>query len=406
MDLTPLLFSPVALMAGLLCLTVTLVSVLMLGLTWWRPSYAGWRGWALGHAAVVLGLLIGTLRTPDTRLVSILLGNGLLLAGATLLTLSFQRFAGRPPARRAVRWHLWALLGTLTALLVFTVVTDQLTSRFALVTAYLLLHKVILVGLILREVRLKPALAVGYRLNLAVFALTFVLTLPRTGLLLSDPAADAFGLSVPNLLTYLSFLVLSVGGSFAFWALHEDRRREEVQVLNQELEQLAYLDPLTGLLNRRGFQRALDRRAAREGPLQTTLLVFDIDEFKAVNDHLGHTVGDTYLQTLAGCLREVAAEGDLAGRTGGDEFLLLLGGPAAQVEAQVSRLTTRLYAGWGRPLGFTVSFGAAPLLWGESLDHAVRQADEAMYAKKAASLSLRGRGPTAFLPQPPQTLVC
>ena len=64
--------------------------LLMLGLTWWRPSYAGWRGWACGNAGVVLGMLIGALRTPDTRLTSVLLGNGLVLLGSALLLLAGQ----------------------------------------------------------------------------------------------------------------------------------------------------------------------------------------------------------------------------------------------------------------------------------------------------------------------------
>lgn len=387
------------LLTGALWLTVSFVSTLMLGLTWWRPSYAGWRGWAAGHLTVVLGLLVGALRTPDTRLLSILLGNGLLLAGSALLLVAFQRFAGQPPSRRAARLHVGALLGTLLALLYLTVVDDQLGARFALVAAFLTVHKAMLLRLVLREVRRKPALASAYRLNVGVFVLTYLLTLPRMGLLLTGHPAGAFALNLPNLLTHLSFLVLSIGGAFAFWALHEDRRREEVRVLHRELEQLAYFDPLTGLLNRRGFRRAQEAWAAQEGDAPATLLVFDIDEFKTVNDHLGHTVGDDYLRTLASCLGGVALAGDLAGRSGGDEFLLLLTGPATQVEAQVSQLTTQLYAGWGTPLGFTVSFGAAGLRRGESLDHAVRQADEVMYARKAASLPLRYRlRPTAPLP--------
>ncbi|MFC5847384.1 GGDEF domain-containing protein [Deinococcus petrolearius] len=378
------------LLTAALWLTVTLVSTLMLGLAWWRPSYAGWRSWALGHVAVVMGLLVGVLRSPDTRLVSILLGNGLLLAGSALLLVAFQRFAGQAPGSRAARLHAGVLLGTLLALLALTVVSDRLIARFVLVAAFLTVHKGMLLRLVLRELRLKPALASAYRLNLGVFVLTGLLTLPRMGLLVTGRQTGVFSLDLPNLLTYLSFLVLSIGGAFAFWALHEDRRREEVRVLHRELEQLAYFDPLTGLLNRRGFRQAQEAWSARKGAA-ATLLVFDIDEFKAVNDRLGHAVGDDYLRALAACLSGVALEGDLAGRMGGDEFLLLLTGPAAQVEGQVSGLTTQLYAGWGSPLGFTVSFGAAQLRRGGSLERAVHQADEAMYARKAASLPLRSR---------------
>ncbi|WP_288482326.1 GGDEF domain-containing protein [uncultured Deinococcus sp.] len=390
MDPSSLFFSPEALLGGVLWLTVTFVCLLMLGLTWWRPSYAGWRGWACGNAGVVLGMLIGALRTPDTRLTSVLLGNGLVLLGSALLLLAFTRFAGGRPTRRALWGHGLGLFGTLLALGALTVLSDQPTARFALVSVFLLVNKGALLHLVLREIRRTPALAGAYRLNLGLLLLTALLTLPRTWALLSGQApADSFMPTLPNLLTALAFLTMAVGGAFAFWALHEDRRREEVRALHGELERLAHRDPLTGLLNRRGFRQAQEQWEARGGPEAAILLVFDIDGFKTMNDRLGHALGDDCLRALAACLDDVAREGDVAGRMGGDEFLLLLTGPAAQIEAQVSGLTSRLYPGWGTPLGFSASFGAARFRRGDSLDGAVRQADEAMYARKAAGLPRR-----------------
>lgn len=389
----PFEFSPETLIAAGLWLTVTFISALMMGVAWSRPSYPGWRGWSLGHAAAVLGLLIGVLRTPETQLFSVLLGNGLLLSGSVLLVDAFGRFAGEPLTRRAARVQLGLLLLTLLALFVLTVPLDDLGLRFALVTVFLIVNVCRLGLLMLRQMRRCPALAASYRLNLGVFGVTWLLTLPRTWTLLTRQPADAFALNLPNVLTYLAFLVLSVGGAFAFWLLHDDRRRAETQERSRELERLAYLDPLTGLLNRRGFGQAQtewDLQArAQDGPSGATLLVFDIDGFKLVNDRSGHAVGDQYLRTLAQCLTQVAAPGDVVGRCGGDEFLLLLTGPPAQVEAQVNRLTTRLYAGWGSPLGFTASFGTAWLPRGGALDLAIAQADEAMYTRKTADLHRR-----------------
>jgi diguanylate cyclase (GGDEF)-like protein/PAS domain S-box-containing protein len=100
-----------------------------------------------------------------------------------------------------------------------------------------------------------------------------------------------------------------------------ERRHHE-----QQLQDLADRDPLTGLLNRRSFARDLERQVqevARYGP-GGALLILDIDHFKLVNDTLGHTVGDELIVAVAGLLRQSLREVDIVARLGGDEFAVLL----------------------------------------------------------------------------------
>ncbi|THF88965.1 diguanylate cyclase [Deinococcus sp. KSM4-11] len=368
-------------MAGTVWGVTTLVSLLTVALAYLRPSYPGWRCWAVGHAAIVLGMLVSALRTPETQTVSILLGNGLVMTGSAVFLLAFHRFGRRPPTRPQVLRQALVIAGTLVTLAALTVLGDQFTARFVLVCGYLGAVHVALTRLIVQLVHAEPALRTAYLLNMGVLVLAAMLTVPRTVLLATGHGeAMAFALNGPNVLMYLGVTLLSVGGTFAFWILHADRRRHEVQSLQGELWRQAQHDPLTALLNRRGLWSAFSAWEAGPATRVATLLVCDINEFKRINDTRGHAAGDECLRQLSAALRAVAQPEDVAGRWGGDEFVLLLTGSEAAVEAQVSTLTTQLA---GEALGCTVSVGRTLVRAGEALEDAVARADRAMYASKA-----------------------
>ena len=105
-----------------------------------------------------------------------------------------------------------------------------------------------------------------------------------------------------------------------------EQRTSELQQSQQQLEQLAYYDGLTGLANRRLFNddlRHLMAQAQRNG-LGLYLLLIDLDHFKLVNDTLGHDAGDAVLRTVSACLNVAVREADRTARLGGDEFAVLL----------------------------------------------------------------------------------
>jgi diguanylate cyclase (GGDEF)-like protein/PAS domain S-box-containing protein len=93
-----------------------------------------------------------------------------------------------------------------------------------------------------------------------------------------------------------------------------------------QLERAAHLDPLTGLANRRGFERALERElaAAKRHSLSPALVVLDLDRFKTINDAHGHKVGDELLAATAEMLQATLRASDMAARIGGDEFAVVL----------------------------------------------------------------------------------
>jgi diguanylate cyclase (GGDEF)-like protein len=160
--------------------------------------------------------------------------------------------------------------------------------------------------------------------------------------------------------------------------------------LHQELQYRAQHDPLTGLLNRAVLSEAADAVSHSPQPEPVAMLMLDLDQFKDVNDTLGHPVGDELLIQVAERLRHLAPARTLV-RLGGDEFAILLLGPEAEHAVDVGeRLVGELRAPYqvhGHELHVTTSIGirktdpAKPRL---SPTEMLRDADQALYAAKAA----------------------
>ncbi|HKE14501.1 MAG TPA: diguanylate cyclase [Kofleriaceae bacterium] len=182
-----------------------------------------------------------------------------------------------------------------------------------------------------------------------------------------------------------SSLPVPLPGGTGRMDLFQDITREIEERRAQE--QLARLDHLTELANRRGFTESAERevsRARRSGaPL--TVVVVDVDHFKRVNDVHGHGVGDQVLRHVADCLAETARRSDVIARWGGEELIALLpdtnldGGRrfAERMRASLARAVTDLPR-------VTVSAGVAEHRADEDIEDAIRRADERLYAAKAA----------------------
>ncbi len=151
-----------------------------------------------------------------------------------------------------------------------------------------------------------------------------------------------------------------------------------------ELERLAYTDTLTGLWNRTRLERLLAERGSRSA---LTLLYLDLDDFKTVNDSLGHTAGDELLRTIAERLREIVQPTDVVARIGGDEFALLVeGGDATAIAERIVATLRQPIAAAGHELVVGASIGIATSGPAEILRHA----DMAMYdAKNAGGSTFR-----------------
>jgi diguanylate cyclase (GGDEF)-like protein len=150
-------------------------------------------------------------------------------------------------------------------------------------------------------------------------------------------------------------------------------------------------DPLSGLLNRRGFERAAAEALSRQARLNipAAMVIADLDHFKAVNDSFGHAVGDKVIVAFAERLRSAAPRGAILGRLGGEEFVVLLTAcdlAAARLFAEGVRLSFSTASLPGVPdrLKVTASFGVASLSGTEDLSELLGRADSALYNAKRA----------------------
>ena len=172
------------------------------------------------------------------------------------------------------------------------------------------------------------------------------------------------------------------------------RAEAEVQRLQRELDQMAELvthDLLTGVLNRKGLESAIDResrRAERQGT-HVCLALLDVDNFKRLNDTLGHLAGDAALKHLADVSRRSLRPQDTIGRYGGEEFIIVLPDTepteAAEVVRRLQRdLSTHLFLQGDQHVLITFSAGVTELRPDEPVADAIARADAAMYRAKRA----------------------
>lgn len=171
-----------------------------------------------------------------------------------------------------------------------------------------------------------------------------------------------------------------------------DRLRHDLEHTKERLESVqavADQDSLLPLLNRRAFVREMSRIISfgDRYDLSASLIYFDLDGFKAVNDTHGHAAGDAVLKHVANLLIENVRESDVVGRLGGDEFGVIL--PKAdkdlaekKARALSEQLISQPFQWDGKPLNLSVAFGIHQFQKGENPDAAMADADRAMYEAK------------------------
>ena len=168
----------------------------------------------------------------------------------------------------------------------------------------------------------------------------------------------------------------------------------EVNTLRRELNKAAILartDDLTGLPNKRGLNEFLKEALSKAENEQTnlSLVAFDIDFFKAINDEFGHLVGDSVLKYLAKIFRNETKDSDLIARTGGEEFLLVLQDTSINhAEEFANKIRRRIDKSklhikkTNQTIKLTISAGVSCYRSGESADDFIDRADKALYSSK------------------------
>jgi diguanylate cyclase len=187
--------------------------------------------------------------------------------------------------------------------------------------------------------------------------------------------------------------------------------QKEVDVYREKLalaELAVTTDSLTGLANRKGLEAAYQACAQQGRPF--SLVVFDLNGFKKINDHLGHLAGDDLLRQFGAALKPAVRSSDVAGRWGGDEFVVLLDCNAREAEDQLNRIRSRVLKEYSLQNGSAIyklklsaAIGVAAWKSGDKVEETLKRADEAMYRdKERQKKGAEGRGTAEWGDQQPK----
>ncbi|GGC95640.1 hypothetical protein GCM10011512_23340 [Tersicoccus solisilvae] len=303
-------------------------------------------------------------------------GSGVMAVAAGCMWIGARRMRGRP----ALVWPLF-VVGALTTVvsLAGRSVGDTAPGQAAWLTAMGVAIAAAAVELRVRhssqwrDVRsfaIMAALAAGYFLARAV------------GVLLLGPRDPLFLSLFGNGVSFLVAILLLVSATSSMTALNNAQR-------TAQLREQATLDGLTGLLNRTRFieqAEALLRRS-RDSNTVCSVVMADLDRFKAINDEFGHITGDAVLQAFGDACRMTVRTSDLVGRYGGEEFIMLLPSSTASEAVRVADRINVVLAETGPLRGTgrmaTASFGIADTSGGcAGLTDLIARADRALYAAK------------------------
>jgi diguanylate cyclase (GGDEF)-like protein len=367
--------------------TVFVINFLALGLIWAYimrsyPSFDAARFWTASAFIAAIGAASAMMRVVFTEsLLPLLVGGTVLVFAAGLAAMGIHRFFGRNPT-----WRSICLLTGISALGLgfFTYAYDSAPMRISIYSIAQSVPLAMSLKLLLSRqdersnpgARLAGVIAI---LIIGIYGLRLMAGLWHIG---GDFNFVRFNQLQSGLILLLVFLSMAL--NFGFLLMAMDRLRNEVA-------DLALLDDLTGVGNRRHLvQRLTDEcaRSERNGE-SFALLVIDLDGFKKINDTYGHAAGDACLQHFTLMAQTRLRRADMLARTGGDEFCIVLPSSTLREGAMIARRVLEVCrkdaeACVGADIPIAVSIGVAQ--WtrdiGVFADRLIAHADQALYAAK------------------------
>jgi diguanylate cyclase (GGDEF)-like protein len=333
------------------------------------------------NLCVALGLLLRLFSDRLPEFLITVVSNTLVQVGPILFYVALSQFTGLSYSRVLVGGLLAAVP---ISLFYFTYVRDDIGIRLIVLALGSLVMVLVLVQQLWRILKTSLRFSAGLMMVSFVFHGLFLIV--RTASLLLDPP-QADSITPVQSATFLLSFAISFFWSTGFVLMVSHR-------LRNDLMEIATVDVLTHIPNRRATQAFLEKelsRVKRQGG-EFSVLLIDLDNFKQVNDRWGHTVGDQVLTRTAGIFQSMIRRQDWIGRWGGEEFLMVMPGPcdgyllAERVRSEIdeSKFNNGILS-----FGITVSIGVACATQDDQIDNILKKADHALYEAKRTKNAIR-----------------
>jgi diguanylate cyclase (GGDEF)-like protein len=363
--------------------TVFVINFLALGLIWGYvirsyPSFYAARFWTGSSFVAAAGAAVAMLRVVTDSLVPLLVAGTAMILALCLAAMGVQKFFEKPVSWRAN----WLVMGlSFAGLSFFMFGYDSAPARITIFTIAQVLPLALSIKLLLtpHEGRVNPGArlaAIIASLIVAIYGIRLV------GAIAGDFTYMEFSPVQSAVILVLVFLSMALNFGFLLMAMDH---------LRSEVADLALLDDLTGVGNRRHLVQRLTEECARSERSNQpfALLVIDLDGFKGVNDTFGHAAGDACLQHFTLMAQTRLRPGDMLARSGGDEFCIVLPSSTLREGAMIARRVLEVCRAdaeqcVGSDIPISVSIGVAQ--WTREMgafpDRLIAAADHALYDAK------------------------
>lgn len=338
-------------------------------------QYRGVRAALIANLCIAVGIVLRLLIDWLPDFIAIILGNTLILTGAGLYSIALGQFTGQTYSKAAV---IGAIATVVPLLLYFTYWDNNIVMRVVIVSLGIATFVFLLVYQLWRT--RNTSLRFSANLMLISFLIYGIFLIGRTISIVLNPSFDLYSNTPVQSATYLLVFAISFFWSSGFILMVSQR-------LRNDLMEVATIDVLTRIPNRRATQAFLEKELSRAQRSQSefTVLLIDIDDFKQVNDNWGHSAGDDVLVKTASIFQSMIRKQDLVGRWGGEEFLIIVPGPCeAEVLAERVRreIANSEYSHGAASFGITISIGFTCANGSDQIDQILKNADKALYRAK------------------------
>ncbi|HJR80934.1 MAG TPA: diguanylate cyclase [Anaerolineales bacterium] len=340
-------------------------------------QYRGVPAALMANLCVAVGLMLRLFADRMPEFLVAIVSNVLLQAGPAIFYIALSQFTGLSYSRALVSGVIAAVLAFL---LYFTYWQVDLGMRMIILSLGSVVMVLILIYQLWRTQ--KTSLRFSANLMLVSFLVHGIFLIVRTISIIQDPPQDTLSITPVQSATYLLSFAISFFWSTGFVLMVSHR-------LRNDLMEVATIDVLTRIPNRRAAQAFLEKELSRAQRSQAefAVLLIDIDNFKQINDRWGHAVGDDVLFKIASIFQSSIRKEDMVGRWGGEEFLVISpGSPDCDAESLAERLRSEIanaeFSHAGESFGITISIGTACTNQSDRIDQILKNADEALYRAK------------------------